>query len=468
MSLSRDSSSSNSSTDVDSSLEAASTRFIFDYERSSLASKNLMEYVRRLSINWRGNKRFEQVRDDSLAFLKQQRESEYYLDIKSKIADGEKVTPSEYYYFTLTTENLQLVDVEMLEDAQKFYNVQNCEENLMVVKAALHYQHAKTAEDKKRYQQDLADAIRFDCPNRIRPLFLNLAGIDISGADLMDVPKENRGRRTNPHLNLVDLSGAKLDGCNMFALDIEYSDLSRSSFRNVFGDRRGERYGPRILAAIARNACFDGIELTQGSCQMTDFTGSSFKHANAHYIGVVGSIFDGVDFEGATIKDLRDCRDVSFKNAILYHATLIDVGFRNNDFSGARLVDPASISEVLDLDVELSRIADASLSKVESRFWWAKDEVQALQNVLAKDVVRCLEEDPMDVERKREICDAAANHPLFYYGESTTATLTAGAKSIYNSTVGTLFGKYQSDNPAVKYLEDARDQMGLATGYVVL
>lgn len=196
------------------------------------------------------------------------------------------------------------------------------EENLSLVKAALHYQHAQTDADKKYWQQELADRIRFYCINGVRPLFINLAGINISGADLMDTPKDDKGRRTCPHLNFADLSGAILDGCNMFAFDIKFSNLTGASLRNVFGDRCGERYGPRIFASLAKKACFDGIELVVGSCEKTDFTGASFKEARFQEMSLSGSVFDGANFEGATVDRLRDTRDASFKNASFLNAEL--------------------------------------------------------------------------------------------------------------------------------------------------
>lgn len=441
----------------------AYNRFIQDDEdRSSKASTKIIEYVDRLSTIWPNKKSLEKVRDESLAFLKEQRESEYYRDIKAKVVAGEKVTPNEYYYFVLTSDNLQLVNVEMLEDAEQLFDFQNCNENLFLVKAALNFQHAKTPEEKKRFQQDLADGIRFYCVNGIRPLFLNLAGINISGADLMDVPKENRGKRSRPHLNLADLSGAKMERCNMFWLDIQYSDLTGASLSNVYGDRKGDKCGPVIYGSFARNACFDGVELTGGASQATDFTGASFKHATIRNV-CLESIFDNVNFEGATITDLRDTRAASFKNANFADVKLTGIDFCYNDFTGARFINRAHVNTPSGLMAELDQIADRLFVNLDITTSLGKKKMQAIQDLIARDVERFAAEKSADPAVHRELLDAAIQHHLFHHQENLITTLTSEVKSIYNNTLGTLFsgfGKYYSENTAVKYLEEVRDRLG--------
>ncbi len=463
MSLTRKDSSSPELAEEDHDLMEAYERF--SHEKEVLpghADKQILNYVSLLSIDWRGRKSLNLVRDEAIAFLKQQRESEYYQSLKAKIQAGEKVTPNQYYYFVLVTDNMQLVDVTLLEAAERFFTFQNCEENLAVVKAALHYQHAKTDVDKKRYQQDLADAIRFDCVNRIRPLFLNLAGIDITGADLMDTPKEDRGRRTNPHLNLVDLSGAKLDRCNMFALDIQYSDLTGASLRHVYGDRCGDRYGPRIYACVARNACFDHIAFVLGSCQATDFTGSSFKNAKFEQMCLSGSIFNDADFKSATVDDLRDTREVSFKNANFRLTQFNRANFNNNDFTGAQFICSEILDNPNDLITEMNRVAKFLIDPLDKTNWSFKGEVQAIQHLIAKEIVRCVFQPDIEPELRRNFLDVATQHRLFHCHDDMTTWLACGAKTIYNSAVGTLFagyGTYHSSNPAVRYLEDLRDNI---------
>lgn len=421
--------------------------FLQDSARSAQAEIHIAAYIDQLSVNSNHKKPFTEFRDDCLAYLDQQRQSEVYRRLKNDIDCGKEVTASEYYYFALVTSDVSQLDVDALESAEKYSSMDACKDNMAIIKAALHFKKSQTPEDKAHWQQELSCALKKTHPNKCRPLFLNAAGMDIAGADL-----ECGRSGSGIDLSVADLRGAILDGCNLYRLNFVCSDLSGASLKNVTVNGSYEKCGPRFDSTIARGVCLDNIDLTHTYFRDSDLTGASFK--GVHYLSrtCLNTKFNGAKFHNASLHFFNPPSNCSFEDAEFLGASMKGMCFHYFNYKGARFIDFTNVHNLVDVQAQLNAIT------IPDNIW--PEELRVFQDLLADDVLRCAVQCFDDVSLQCDAINTAIDHRLFHMQESRAEWLADSAKSIFNSAAGTLFsdcGKFRSGNPSISYLQEQRD-----------
>src|SRR3990167_4468174 len=79
-------------------------------------------------------------RDKYVAFMDQVRKSEYFLSLQARFERNEKLSPGEYTYFALTTDDVNKLNPQALREMREFYHYQNFDANLDVLIAARDWQ----------------------------------------------------------------------------------------------------------------------------------------------------------------------------------------------------------------------------------------------------------------------------------------------------------------------------------------
>lgn len=448
------------------------------YENSATASRLIRDHFLQMEITYHHERDVRAKRDECLAYLKKQRESEFFQTVKQAVLNGQKISAAEYYYFALTTDNIKLVDLDLLDSACERFDFaysradggrdgrqrfeMGADDAFAVLKAALGYQRAESDEAKQEYVLALNDAIQTRKRHfgNLPSFFVNLAGMDVAGADLT---KSSRKRGSSlPTLGLADLHKANFQHCKMHSVSMTGCNVSEANFADVVSYNGNSNHGPCIKNSIARNANFDRFQGSHLMWRGTDCTGSSFKDATLGSVGFDRTVFDKCDFSGALI-NFREyqTREASFKNANLGGAKLVGVDCLHNDFAGARFIKPEAMKDV---EAFKAGISDAMSNAAEvPHIAWI---LHAFQAQLAQDIARCIKEKDMPDALRAAFFDAAIQHPAFHVNETFKERMADRAKYVAN-TAGTLFnccGTIYSSNEAVSYLEHERDGKSLEVG----
>jgi uncharacterized protein YjbI with pentapeptide repeats len=370
--------------------------------------------------------------------LDRHKHSPLYLRIKSMLVRGEKLTMREFVYFAMTTEDTNVLNLELLRAAVNCYSG-GFSENLAILLAIREWQNA-SSNDKEARAKQIVQALKERC-NRITINFrtyLNLHGINLDGLDL------SKGLLDYADLCDAKLTNTRLCDTSFYGCLLTNADFSNATCKSI-NDR--EYFGATFSSASACNAKFDGFDAGDSRFNKCDLSDASFKN------GVVNGYFNhaclkDVDFTGTTLGFMGHYNETvgcDLSGAELWGANVIDVDFMRVDFSLAKFFNQDALLSADNLN--------AAIQKLQDKMRPVMDEhtIKHYKNAVAASLTNSVHW--VLSERQIDLLTAAANHP-FFQPESPIQqwanSAYQGMYSLFSSTPAVHY--YQT--PAVKLFED--------------
>lgn len=390
--------------------------------------------------------------------------SPYFLQIKARFGQHQKLVPAEMYFYAMATDDVSKLQVEVLREVSYYYHDFAFESNFNVLLCALQWQNETTdaaklslcIELRKRFIERVS---RFAHKNDIVH-WLNLRGINLTGADL-----------TAAQLHYIDfevsnLSASKLGGAQFECCILDGANLSNSS---CYSDESDSVCGPSIGRSSARGTCFDRMSaFNDDSWSMihwdhSDFTGASFRDATIGPVSFCKSVLDHADIENGVVMFGRGIDDdCSMHQASLIGAVLHGTDFKFLEPSTKFLSDDVLLStdvlsdELTQLSVRFSQKSEKYMSdprKVE--------QLAALSIKLANSLVYQLDKSNLSDDEKIELLNYAIQQSIFQpegvskWMANTASRYYQAASSMFSSS-GNQHHEYHT-TPAIEILEGARD-----------
>lgn len=386
-------------------------------------------------------------RDKALLALDTLRVSEPYEDIQARFGH-EQLTPHEYVFYALVTDNVMTLDAHMLTHA-----LQQCDDlpyrlrqSLRLTVTAVRFAKNETPALHAKLHQELINELCKDrrADNLHRSVFTNLAGIRLTGFD-STVERTNRGQNTySPDLSFCDLRGATFSNCDFDHLALRYCDVSDATFENVRNTKKHGGSEFDLIFSFARRTTFDNVVAAETTWQYTDFSDAEFNHCNLANTHVSGSNFSRAKLHHSKITggDRAEQRNTNFSHADLTTAEIRSVSYYRNTYHGAHFLNPATPAM---LQSEVDRVTKQYL-ECESHL--SQRDVSVFQELIRKDVERYVASlDMTDVERN-DLLKQTLEHDLFHYVVmEPTSTLVAGGFPRQERPL-VLFSKYDDKEHA--------------------
>lgn len=439
-------------------IEARPAIFSFDLERSRQADhllQQLREFTRTTletsqdSVEKEIQKKM-QIRDACVANIEKCRQSAYFQELLSKLQNHEKLLPAEYMIYALITDNVNDLDLATLKEIPNDIN-NEFNQHINILIAVREWQIAAGINERRQASIKLRavmNARHFDT-------YLNLAGVNLSGASLQHIDL------SYTNFEKADLSHTQLDDSQLNFCNLDHANLSYINHPST----RGATVGPEIQNSSARQACVDGVILASPRWNNSDFSGSSFKKSNLQSGYFKNTIFDHCDFDGSTIKiaHLPLKTFCSFKGANLANAVLMAMDYKNIDITEAKLI------AVNDFETALDIIHDRTLKLYAFRgvdTHALPDKIRHRQNIIAENIVHHLTQLEIGNEHMKEFLDIALEHPMFE-PQSIFEQIANEAERVYHAVGSTLFAPQRHHDlyrtKAVEILEAAWDRADAAS-----
>lgn len=426
-----------------------------DSRRNTLIDNRINDLVANSATSNKGQSEAER-RDNFLAHLNDVRKSAYYRSLKDKFVLNEKLLPGEYIYFALTTDNVNLLNPEALRVITDYYEVPEFTANINILTALRDWQNADNQKTKAVYNALLCDLLNQRAESD-SVTFLNLRHAMLSGAEL-----------SLTKLNYTDLGAADLSHCHMnntrfICSNLDGADMSHATSQSA--DKKNKGFD--IKSSLARNACFDAVNAQNIDWGMSDFTGSSFRGAVVGYGTFAGTKFNRANFKGASLRISRNNQgQFSLREANLIDCKLVGQDYTKIDLTGATIFADATFSSVRNLVDQLDDINDGTLEKIkerESSEKFKSEQTNALQQVVAKNIIRHLDKSDLGVDEQVEMYNAAIEHDLFQPNSFFARLANNADRSIF-SLGNTIFGDAEQYSTAyatkaLELLERARDSL---------
>lgn len=382
-----------------------------------------------------------------MAVLRKERGDAFYLGIAHRVAKGEKVTAEEYLYYALTTRNVMTLDLDTLKAARRICDYQNYRPNLDILSTILEWHQEKDPEAKRELNENFLMRLRYrrrgedGCDGLRGRLFLNLAGVDLRGAQL-----------NNAEFECVDMGGADFGRANFNHVRFVRANINNADFRGL---ECQDSDAVLFANSTARYVRFDGVMIHTFSAGETDFTQSSFQNAR---LGSAYGYYENAKFDGADLQNARlhfrggpGTSVCSFKDADLRNANLKGaVRYDQYDFTDAKLFSfyPGSYCIRDKLDKALKHLNSV----------WQKDDYRKL---VAQYIIDCCEVEE-DEGKVLDALHAAIEHPIFRIQNTAKQLMNVVQRSAY-SLGSTLFnlGPHHAFYPttALAMLERKRDEL---------
>jgi len=448
-----------SSLDIDSSEDSDNyfTSAIFDFAREEDRSKRELSALRFWMRLWgTDDSNTIEGRNKRLDALERRRNSEYFLNLKAKLENNEKLTPGEYYYFAMVTDDVNKLNIKALETMTIWFDNENFTANLDILIAARRWQETRNPVAKSTYNRELREALINRGSRRTHVnMYLNLRGINLSGADLSMVS-----------LDYADLANANLSYCNLYDTQFHLSDLDNADLSNpdcVRPDLEGRmEQGPVIVCSRARNARLDFMKATNITWSESDFTGSSIQCTEINSGIFDNTIFDECDFTSSRLHFSNKSQDCfcSFKSADVSFCELVNINYDRMDFTGATMLDTEAFINTRKLGAALNLLNEATMQSIKTTDksdWWRTSQIDAYQKTVAANIIYHLDRSEMREIEKAAFIESVLDHSLFAPDTFASRLAYRAERNIY-----TLFSsqphEYYATN-AVSLLEAARDRM---------
>lgn len=426
-------------------------------KRQDLCHYATLELISASMVRQTNSESMIEARDKYFAFLDQVRASAYYQALQEKFNKNEKLTANEYYYFAMVTDDVSKLNLTALQSMTKTHYIYNFEANLDVLRAARAWQDATSAEEKHEINKQLKEALerRGNIRRANCEMFLNLRGINLSGADLSMTAFDYTD------LGNANISQAKLYGTGFHYTRLDHADLSNADC--VRPDLKGRmEEGPNIRSSTAKNACFDHMIAPNLDWRDNDFTGSSFKNADIGYGNFSNTIFDYCDFTKGKLRFSGSyiTNDCSMKFANLITGKLIDVDYSKVDLTGAKFMPFTSFSDAEALSAALNTINQDVMIKLRTQdtsAWYRTSQIHSFQMLMAGTILMHLGKLSLGPLEKSNIIDAVLSHDLFLPEKYIHQLAFHAERNIYSFFSSQTHEAYASD--AVKMLEAGRDDL---------
>ncbi len=404
----------------------------------------------------RGDAQAVVTRDKYFTHLYQERLSEYYLSLQDKLDKNEKLLAGEYYYYAMVTDNVNKLNVTALKRMSETYHIQNFDANLRVLIAAREWQEATEALSKNECMTELRQALEArGCLRRANcEMFLNLHGINLSGADL-----------SMSSLDYMDLGNANLSHANLYSTGIHFSNLDHANLSNadcVRPDLKGRMEdAPNIRLTLARDACFDGMVAPNLDWRESDFSGSSFKNAVIGYGLFTKTVFDHCDFTNGILSFSTSypTEKCSLRFINLEGGKLANVDYTSVDLSGAKFMPYTAFSNAESLIAALDIINTEVMEKLRTKDtseWYRTSQINSFQMMMADNILYHLSHLSLGHTEKANIIEAALDHDLFLPEKYLQQLAFRTERNIYSFFTAQSHESYATE--AVKMLEIARDE----------
>ncbi|HTM64371.1 MAG TPA: pentapeptide repeat-containing protein [Gammaproteobacteria bacterium] len=422
-----------------SASESDDARSLFGYNAERLIKASTM--LSKLETATRIYNRIDdeddaiQVRDACLVAVMSHRLSAYHEELKRRINNNQNLTPNEYFYFALTTDNVNTLDLTILKRIAETYQG-SFKQNLDILIAIREWQTAGLMQEKV----DAAVRLNKVLVSKEIECFLNLFGVNLAGADL-----------TKANFNFTDLANSNLSHSNMERASISYSCLNNADLSSINCSEFHRNHvsgcsGPIIHGTVAQQAIFDDATFIRASWNNSDFTGSSFRNAYLVHANFTNSIFDKCNFEGCKllIEAMPPKSFVSFKDANLVHATLHAVDFKKLELAEARLLSDLNLLHKF--DEELDKIQHNTLipaKSVRDSGLELSEQIRVLQNIIAENIIHHLNQTGLDRNKIVELLEDALEHSIFQPDSLLERIANETDHLIYNN----LSGFFTQNNP---------------------
>lgn len=439
-------------------LEAEGLCSLFSYddnkERNRQSGQKLDALVFASHIHHHGDEKAAMARNKYFAYLNNERASEYYQSLQAKLDNNEKLLASEYYYFAMTTDNVSKLNVTALQRMSEMHHIQNLDHNISVLILARAWQDTTDPTEKKSVNDLLRQALenRGNLRRANCEMFLNLHGINLSGADL-----------SMSCLDFIDLGNADLSNCNLYDTIFHFSNLDYANLSNpdcVRPDLKGRiEQGPCIRFSSVKNACFDHMTAPNVNWSDSDFTGSSFKNAKIGHGNFTETIFDHCDFSSSVLSFTNSYeRKSSLKFANLMNAQLVHADYASLDLTGAQLMPYTAFSDAQSLCAALDIINAEVMKKLrtlDTSEWHRTSQINSFQKMMAENIIFHLGHLSFSHMAKAFIIESALEHELFLPEKYLHQLAFRAERNIYSFFSNQTHEAYATE--AVKMLELARD-----------
>lgn len=431
----------------------------FDHENSLEREAKLYEAIQALIVpsvveQKDANKKY-------FSFLDKVRNSAYFLSLKNKLERDIKLSPGEYMYFALTTDNVNQLHPQALREMTKSFVVVNFTANIDVLIAALEWQHADGNDEFIARNEELKDALnaRGSVRNHCE-MFLNLHGINVAGADL-----------SMTNLDYVDLGHAELSHANLYDTGFHFSNLNHADLSYpdcVRPDLKGRmENGPTIKHCSARHAQFDGMDAPNIDWQDSDFTSSTFENANIGPGCFTNAIFNDTDFKNGKLDFARNymTNHCSLKGADFSTGKIIGADYSKLDLIDSKIFKDDVFANSESLQQALDALNHDLLDPIrntQANEEYVESEITARKIVVADSLVDQIRQcEHLSHTEKAELLDIALDHNIVQPEKLLMRMANTVDRSMYN--VGATFFNQLPHHAgyataAMQKLEAARDQ----------
>ena len=395
------------------------------------------------------------------SFLNKVRNSAYFLSLKNKFERYIKLSPGEYMYFALTTDDVNQLHPQALHEIMKSYAVKEFTANIHVLIAALEWQQANGKDEFTLRNAELKDALytRVYVVNGCEK-FLNLHAMNFAGADL-----------SMTNLDYIDLGHADLSHTNLYDTGFHFSNLDDAYLNSpdcVRPDLKGRNEkGPTIKHCSARNAHFDGMDAPNVDWQDSDFTSSTFENTNIGPGCFTNAIFNDANFKNGKLVFARNymTSHCSLKNADFSAGKIIDADYSKLDLIGTKIFKDDAFDSHANLQQALDAINHDLLDPIrntQANEEYIESEITARKILVADSLVDQIRQcENLSNTEKAELLDFALDHNIVQPEKLLFRMANSVDRSMYN--VGATFFNQLPHHAgyataAMQKLEAARDQ----------
>lgn len=384
-----------------------------DILNSTQAQKAIHYLNRTLSLN--DTVTLSEQRDRALKALDDARNADLYEEIQAKLGKND-ITPYEYLFYALVTDDVKTVDHNILASILGYIEKlpHYIYRNLIIVAAALRFERATSEAARTKYHAELINELSYDLryENAVRPVFLNLAGIHLTG---LDCSKERTSRAGYmPSLSFCDLNSASFTDCNFYSLKLRHSDISHASFENITNGKNGLDGDFNLHGCIAKGALFDRVTASNIDWSYSNFSGAQFTNSDIGPGCYRKSNFTDAVFANTslTFSGSYGTYEANFTNADFTSARLTDTDFADNTFTNARFIAPKDASE---LSAEVTRLTTAFIQDLSGSPVYVERKLAAFQQIITADVARYIQSLDMSEDEKNNLSREVMKHDLFHY-----------------------------------------------------
>jgi uncharacterized protein YjbI with pentapeptide repeats len=396
------------------------------------------------------------------SFLNKVRNSAYFLSLKNKFERDIKLSPGEYMYFALTTDDVNQLHPQALREMTNSYAVNKFTANIHVLIAALEWQQADGKDEFIACNEELKDALNARGSVRSHcEMFLNLHGMNVAGADLC---------MTN--LDYVDLGNAELSHANLYDTGFHFSNLDHADLSYpdcVRPDLKGRmEKGPTIKHCSARHAQFNGMDAPNIDWQDSDFTSSTFENANIGPGCFTNAIFNDTDFKNGKLDFARNymTNHCSLKGADFSTGKIIGADYSKLDLIDTKIFKDDVFANSESLQQALDALNHDLLDPIrntQANEEYIETEITARKIVVADSLIDQIAQlNEVSNAEKAGLLDLALDHNVVQPEKLVFRMANTVDRSMYN--VGATFFNQLPHHAgyttaAMQKLEAARDQL---------